>query len=64
MWFGITTIPAEALDVPKYYGDEYVRTAYNPVDTAHVLATFALPLVAVYYAYHTPFDDSEGGAEE
>jgi hypothetical protein len=64
MWFGLTTIPVEALDVPKDYADGYVRAVYNPVTTAHILATFVLPLIAIYYAYHTPFDGPEEVTDE
>jgi len=56
MWFGVLTVPPEALDVPKDYADGYVRAVYNPVTTGQIIATFALPLVAIYYAYHTPLD--------
>jgi hypothetical protein len=59
IWFGVVNVPPEALDVPKDYADGYVQAVYNPVTSGQIFLTFALPLVAIYYAYHTPFDGTE-----
>jgi hypothetical protein len=64
MWFGLLTVPPEALAVPKHYEVDYTRTVYNPVTTGQVVLTFVLPFVAVFYAYRTPFEDPHEVTDE
>jgi hypothetical protein len=64
MWAGVLSIPHEALAVPKTYTEEQVRIAYNPVTSGHVVATFVLPLTALFYAYGLPFGESSEDTDE